>query len=131
MPHLVIQYSSNLTETIDMQALCNQLRLAMIDTGIFPEGGIRVRTFSTDHCSIADAHPDNAFADMVLRIGAGRTMDEKSNAGEAIMAAAKHHFRGLLDAPHFALSLEIIEIDKALSWKANSIHPRLNKNISE
>lgn len=131
MPHLVIQYSSNLTEVIDMQALCNQLRLAMIDTGIFPMGGIRVRALAADNYSIADAHPDNAFADMVLRIGIGRTMDEQANAGEAIMAVAKHHFRGLLDAPHFALSLEIIEIDKALSWKANSMHPRLNKNRSE
>ncbi len=127
MPHLVIQYSSNLTETIDMQALCNQLRLTMIDTGIFPIGGIRVRAFAANHCSIADTHPENAFADMVLRIGVGRTMNENANAGEAIMTAAKHHFRGLLDAPYFALSLEIIEIDKALSWKANSIHPRLEQ----
>lgn len=103
----------------------------MIETGIFPEGGIRVRAFAADYYSIADNHPDNAFADMVLRIGIGRTMDEKSNAGEAIMAVARHSFNGLLDEPHFALSLEIVEIGKALSWKANSIHPRLKHTKSK
>lgn len=131
MPHLMIQYSSNLAEAIDMQRLCEGLRLTMIDAGIFPEGGIRVRAFAADHFSIADAHPDNAFADMVLRIGVGRTQEEKSTAGEAITATARHHFRDLLDAPHFALSLEIIEIDKALSWKDNSIHPRLKQTKTQ
>ena len=31
----------------------------------------------------------------------------------------------LFETPHFALSLEIREIDPALSWKKNAIHPRL------
>jgi 5-carboxymethyl-2-hydroxymuconate isomerase len=31
----------------------------------------------------------------------------------------------LFETPHFALSLEVREIDPALSWKKNSIHLRL------
>jgi 5-carboxymethyl-2-hydroxymuconate isomerase len=31
----------------------------------------------------------------------------------------------LFATPHFALSLEIREIDPELSWKRNAIHPRL------
>jgi 5-carboxymethyl-2-hydroxymuconate isomerase len=48
--------------------------------------------YAVDNCSIADNHPDNAFADLVLRIGVGRTMDQKTNAGDAIMTMAKHQF---------------------------------------
>ncbi len=127
MPHLTLQYSRNLNEGFNMQILCEQLRLTMIDTGIFPIGGIRVRAFAADACSIADNHKNNAFADLVLRIGTGRSMEDRKKAGDAIFSTAQQFFSQLLKAPHFALSLEIIEIDPALSWKANSIHPRLKK----
>lgn len=127
MPHLTIQYSKNLNGGFDMQSLCETLRLTMIDVGIFPLGGIRVRAFAADAASIADDHPDNAFVDMVLRIGAGRSRDEKKQAGEAILATAREFFQEVLDTPHFALSLEIIEIDPLLSWKINSIHSRVKK----
>jgi 5-carboxymethyl-2-hydroxymuconate isomerase len=45
--------------------------------------------------------------------------------GEAVLDAARIHFAARLGAPHFALSLDIVENDPALSWKLNSIHPRL------
>jgi 5-carboxymethyl-2-hydroxymuconate isomerase len=86
-----------------------------------------VRAYAANASAIADAHPDNAFCDLVLRIGAGRSGDEKTQAGRALLATAQRFFQTLLDAPHFALSLEIIEIDPVLSWKINSIHPRVKK----
>lgn len=125
MPHLAIQYSANLETQTDLQALCDTLSDVMIETGLFPKGGIRVRAMACSSYAIADNHAQNGFADMVLRMGAGRSLQDRQRAGEAILAAAKTHFQGLLDQPHFALSLEIIEIDPNLSWKVNSIHPRL------
>ena len=127
MPHLIIQYSKNLDTQVDMQSLCEQLRGKMIETGIFPLGGIRVRAFAADTCAIADAHPDNAFADMMLRIGAGRSLADKKNAGDLLVETARHFFAAQLDESHFALSFEIVEIDPDLSWKINSIHPRLKQ----
>ena len=44
---------------------------------------------------------------------------------EAVFAAVSEYLAGLFETPHFALSLEIREIDPALSWKKNAIHPRL------
>jgi 5-carboxymethyl-2-hydroxymuconate isomerase len=35
------------------------------------------------------------------------------------------HFADRLAAPHFALSLDVVENDPTLSCKTNSIHPRL------
>ncbi len=128
MPHLILQYSKNLDNEFCIQVLCENLRLAMIDTGIFPLGGVRVRAFAADYAAIADAHPENAFTDMVLRMGAGRAMDEKKRAGEALLATARRFYQERLEAPHFALSLEILEIDPMLSWKINSIHPRVKQH---
>jgi 5-carboxymethyl-2-hydroxymuconate isomerase len=125
MPHLTIQYSANLLGRTDMQALCELLSRALASTGLFPLGGIRVRAFSSPDYVVADGLPENAFADLVLRIGAGRSQEEKQATGKTLMAAAEKHFAPLLASPHFALSLEIAEISSALSWKSNSIHHRL------
>ena len=65
MPHFTIEYSANLDGVVDMAALCEIVRRAAIQTGIFPPGGIRVRAVRCEHYAIADAKPDNAFLDMV------------------------------------------------------------------
>lgn len=129
MPHLRIEYSANLVEHLDIQAVCDALHQAMVDSGVFPLGGIRVRAFVAEFYSIADRHLDNAFIDLLLRIGEGRSLVDKQRAGDLVLAAAKHQLAHLLSLPHMALSLEIREISADLSWKSNSIHARLNNTL--
>jgi 5-carboxymethyl-2-hydroxymuconate isomerase len=125
MPHLTLEYSASLDGKVDMGALCTALRDAMLATGTFEIGAIRVRALRAEHYAITDLHPDNGFIDMSLRMGAGRPAAERKAAGEAIIAAAKAYLEPLLAYPHFALSLEVREIDPDLSWKLNSMHARL------
>ena len=125
MPHMAIEYSANLDGAVDMADLCALVSRTMLDTGLFELGAIRVRAFRADAYAVADRLPPNGFIDMNLRIGKGRSADEKKRAGEAIFAAVSGHLASLFATPHFALSLEIREIDAELSWKKNAIHPRL------
>ncbi|MGB3027187.1 5-carboxymethyl-2-hydroxymuconate Delta-isomerase [Paradevosia shaoguanensis] len=125
MPHFSIEYSANLDERVDMQALCALISRTVLETGLFEVGAVRVRAFRAEAYSIADALPENGFIDMSFRIGQGRTDEEKRRTGEAIFKAVGDYLAPLFDTPHFALSLEIREIDPDLSWKKNAIHPRL------
>jgi len=125
MPHMSIEYSANLDGTVDMGEFCTLIARTMRATGLFELGAIRVRAFRADAHAVADQLPENGFIDLNLRIGRGRTAEEKKRAGEEIFAAASDHLATLLATPHFALSLEIREIDAELSWKKNAIHPRL------
>ncbi|MBX5173976.1 5-carboxymethyl-2-hydroxymuconate Delta-isomerase [Rhizobium sp. NZLR1b] len=125
MPHLTIEYSANLDDRADIGALCETLRKTVLETGLFELGAVRVRALRADHYAIADQLPENAFVDLNFRIGKGRTAEEKKGTGEAIFAAAADVLGPLFETPHFALSLEIREIDAELSWKKNAIHPRL------
>lgn len=125
MPHLAIEYSANLDGRADIGALCERLLKTVLETGLYEVGAVRVRAFRADHHAIADNLPENAFVDLNFRIGKGRTPDEKKRTGEAIFAAATEALSPLFETPHFALSLEIREIDAELSWKKNAIHPRL------
>lgn len=124
MPHLTIQHSMHIA-TGPMTQLCEVLLGVMVETGLYPIGGIRVRAIACPAVAIADQHPDNAFVDMILRIGTGRSEADKKMTGDRLMACAEKFFSDKLAHPHFALSLEIIEIDPVFSWKTNSMHGRL------
>ena len=125
MPHLTIEYSANLDGKADVAVLCHSLHAAMLESGLFELGAIRVRAVRCEAYAIADLLPENAFADLHLRLGAGRSAAEKARVGEMIFAAAALHSAAFFGTPHFALSLEISEIDPVFSWKKNAIHPRL------
>ncbi|WP_137131037.1 5-carboxymethyl-2-hydroxymuconate Delta-isomerase [Rhizobium sp. FY34] len=125
MPHLTVEYSANLDGRTDLGHLCEALLETLLQTGLFEIGAIRVRALRADHFAIADRLAENGFIDLVLRIGTGRTDEEKKRTGEALFACATDVLGPLFETPHFALSLEIREIDPALSWKKNAIHPRL------
>ena len=125
MPHLSVEYSANLDGRADIAGLCERLLAAVVETGLFEVGAVRVRALRADHYAIADRLPENGFVDLNLRIGKGRSAEEKKRTGEALFAAATTALAPLLETPHFALSLEIREIDAELSWKKNAIHPRL------
>ena len=125
MPHFSIEYSSNLDGEVDVQALCDAILAEMKASGLFELGAIRVRAIRCDAYAIADSLPKNAFIDMNLRMGTGRSTTDRERVGAAIFDAATNYLAPLLAEPHFALSFEIREIDPALSWKRNAMHPRL------
>ena len=125
MPHLTIEYSANLDASGDLPGLCQALRTALRSSGVFEEGAVRVRALPCPHYAIADLAAQNAFAALTLRIGAGRSAEDKRRLGAAVMASAKAHFAPQLAEPHFALTLDIVENNPDFSWKANSIHSRL------
>ncbi|MGM5058385.1 5-carboxymethyl-2-hydroxymuconate Delta-isomerase [Rhizobium sp. 814_E9_N1_1] len=130
MPHFTMDYSANLDRTVDFDALCRVVHAEILKTGLFEVGAVRVRAIRCEAYAIADLLTENAFIDMSFRIGKGRSEDDKRRTGEAIFHAVTQHLDTLFQTPHFALTLEIREIDPALSWKKNAIHPRLRKTNS-
>ncbi|WP_102223048.1 5-carboxymethyl-2-hydroxymuconate Delta-isomerase [Acidimangrovimonas sediminis] len=125
MPHLHIEYSPGLAARADIGDLCRAVHGAMVTSGIFPLAGIRVRAFAADHWIVADGIAENDFVAMTLSVGVGRSKPALYEAGAAIFAAARRALAGPLATEHFALSLEIREIDPELSWKDTPIHTRL------
>jgi 5-carboxymethyl-2-hydroxymuconate isomerase len=125
VPHLTIEYSANLETSADIAALCRALHSALMASGLIEIGAPRVRAVRCDAYAIADLAPENAFADMVLRMGAGRSEGDRKALGDRLMAAATEVLAMPLQSPHFALSLEIVEIGAGMSWKRNTMHARL------
>ncbi len=126
MPHLRFDHSPGLDQLVDLAAFAQYMRAAMVDTGLFPLGGIRVRGHAADVHAVADGAPHWHWLDMELRIGQGRPDADRARATEQLYAAARAWLEPRLGTQPFALGLEIREIDPRFSAKAwNTIHSAL------
>jgi 5-carboxymethyl-2-hydroxymuconate isomerase len=125
MPHFTIEYSANLDARVDMGKVVEVVRKAAIETRIFPLGGIRVRAVKCEHYAIADGNPHLGFLDMVLRLGEGRDLATRRQAGEHIFKALSAYLDPVFAETKFALSFDMQINDKDTSWKRNNIHDAL------
>src|SRR5437879_2891344 len=107
MPHLVVEYSSNIRGRIAPEALVECVHQAALRTGVFPVGGTRTRAAERSCYRIADGHPDNAFVHVVLRIARGRDLETRRRAGNEVFDALCSHLDGLFRASPLGISLEI------------------------
>ncbi|MEO0378994.1 MAG: 5-carboxymethyl-2-hydroxymuconate isomerase [Pseudomonadota bacterium] len=129
MPHIILEYSANLEEKLDMAALCVALKDAAAATGVFPPAGVRVRAHKADHVVIADGDPDHGFIDITIRLAAGRDAAAKTHATDAVFEAARAFTAALMASSPFMLSLELREIDPEFSRKVSSIRDYLPSDM--
>lgn len=126
MPHLRFDHSPDLGQIVDLAGFAQHMRAAMVETGLFPPGGIRVRGHAAGVQAVADGAPHWHWLDMELRIGAGRPEGDRARAVESLYAAAQAYLEPFVGTRPFALSMELREIDPRFSAKGwNTIHTAL------
>lgn len=125
MPHIRVEYSANLEAHADIAALCEALRVAGLETGIFPLAGIRVRAARCDAYAIADGDLANIFVDISIRLRGGRPQEAKEAATAHVFAAARAFLTPVIESQPIMLSLEMRDIDPALSPKLNTVRDHL------
>ena len=125
MPHLIIEYSANIEEAIELDGLITELHETAVDTGVFPLGGIRTRAARREAYRIADGDPENGFVFLTVRYGAGRELATLQAAGQRIFDVLCRRLEALYKRIPLSLGMEMQEIDPNLSFKKNNIHERL------
>lgn len=131
MPHLNIEYSANLEEVLDVQALVDRIHETALETGIFPLGGVRTRAEARKYYRIANGDPRAGYIHMLVRIGSGRDFDVRRAAGEKIFAALCDFTDELYRSRPLALSFELHEIPPDMAWRKNNLHELLKKEATE
>lgn len=130
MAHFMIDYSPNMQERLDMAALCRVVRDAAIETGVFPIAGIRVRAVKVDHFAMANDDPHHGFIDMSVRLREGRSDEAKQAAATHIFNALETFCAEALATTSMMLSMEMRDIDAALSPKTSSIRRHLPGDLA-
>jgi 5-carboxymethyl-2-hydroxymuconate isomerase len=130
MAHAIVEWTSNLEGDADIRGLLELIAAAMRDSGgVFPWGGIRVRAIKLDDYVIADGKADDAFINITVKMGAGRSAEFKRDFFNGLFEQVKTHFAGLYARRYLALSMYVEEADEAGSFKHNNLHTRFRKDI--
>ncbi|EEW0910502.1 5-carboxymethyl-2-hydroxymuconate Delta-isomerase [Escherichia coli] len=122
MPHFIVECTENIREEARLPELFASVNTALAATGIFPLGGIRSRAHWIDTWQMADGKHDYAFVHMTLKIGSGRSLESRQQAGEMLFELIKTHFAALMESRLLALSFEIEELHPTLNFKQNNVH---------
>ena len=129
MPHFIVEYTSNIRAEAGIpQLLAKANEILIAQGGLFPIGGIRSRAIELQDYCIADGQPDYAFVHCNLKIGAGRTDEEKKKVCTDLFDVIKDHLADVFSKRYLALSLELNEFSEAGTYKHNNIHARFKKN---
>ena len=131
MPHQIIEYSANLDEHLDIDALVRVLHETAAEIDALPIGGLRTRAVARTHYRIADGHSDNAFINVMLRIAPGRPFDVRKTAGEKLFGALCEFLEPTYQSSPLAISYEIQEIDAELRWKQNNLRDYIARRKEE
>lgn len=125
MPHLIVEYSTNLEKRISVRDLLKHVHEAALASGVFKIGGIRTRAAPRDLYIVADGDPDNAFIHVEGRIGKGRDSETRKRLAEALLEVLREQTKSVFATSGLGLTVEIRELDDAASVKLNNLHERL------
>ena len=130
MPHQIIEYSANLSQSLDIDGLVLALHRAAAQHEALPVSGLRTRAHPVDQYQIADEHPDNGFIAVYLRIGAGRSEALRKEIGMALYDVLVGYTETLFNKAPLALSYEVQEINPTTRWNHNNLAAFLSERSS-
>jgi 5-carboxymethyl-2-hydroxymuconate isomerase len=122
MPHIIVEYSANLDDQIDIQKLIEAVHQAALRTGVFEVAAVRTRAERRDYYVIADGHEDNAFVAISARVAPGRSRETRQRLGQEIFDAACEYLEKVYERTPLAISLEVQEIDNTAAFRKNNLH---------
>ena len=76
MPHVIVEYSDNLSDSVDLEALADNLHEVALASGLMDLAAMRTRFAPRHIYRIADRHPDNSFMHIVARLREGRDKND-------------------------------------------------------
>jgi len=117
MPHILVEYSSNLAPQVEVTRLIGALHGAVAESGLFELAAVRTRALPRDVYLIADGAPENVFVHVIARIRAGRSVENRKSLGETLLSEAKSALSALPPSTPIALSVEVQEIDPEMLFR--------------
>jgi 5-carboxymethyl-2-hydroxymuconate isomerase len=131
MPHITIEYTSNLDRDLNVPELIDTLHASAAAIEAFPLAGLRTRAVRLEHFRFADGDPDNAFVHVTVRIAHGRSASVRAAAGEQLFGALCGCLQVLMDARPLALSLDLQEMDEGASYKHGNIREHMARRQAD
>lgn len=110
MPHLTLEYSSNIIEQDNFTFLfqqCHKLLAEKLPTEL---ASCKSRAFECKTFLVGDGHVSNAFIHVDLKVMPGRTQDNLQNIGQNLMELFTNHFLHSMKKLNLQITLEVSDL---------------------
>lgn len=125
MPHLKLEYTSNISHQINFNELFLELHRVLVDYADVDYKNCKSRAIKLDDFVIGKNEDENAFVHLELKFLEGRTDQKKREIGWDIMKILEDFYHPCFVTHNFQISLEIIDILNVNYFKI----PNHNKNL--
>jgi len=123
MPHIIAEYSANLEDCLDVQALVDDLHRAAIDSKVAEPVAVRTRAERREYFRVADGNPANGFVHITARLRIGRPEEKLTALGQALLTVADQRLADVYPTHPIGLTVEIHEIDD-MTFRRNTLRER-------
>lgn len=120
MPHLKLEYSTNIKETIDVKKLFPPCHEALVDTIKADISNCQSSVTSRDMFYIGLGGSKEAFIQLEILIKEGRSAAVIQEAGQRILKLLEKYFARSLKELNVQLSVHIAELSSANYFKIES-----------
>lgn len=121
MPYISIEYTANLSDSIEPQALADAVYQGALACNTFPVTGIRVFCRVTDAYVVAHGDRDEGFVQIQAKIAPGRSDELKRQIAETLLAAAAQALESAYAKRPLGLQLEVSEFNDALTVRKTTL----------
>lgn len=115
MPHIDIEYSSNLEQVVDAARLLDVVHQTTLDSGAFPRWGVRTFAKVVERFRIGEGERDSGFIRIIVRISPGRDLATRQTLARTLFEAVCGPLEQLFEAHRLGFQLEIQEFEAAMS----------------
>ena len=123
MPHVVLEYSANVIETVDHVALFRELHHAVLDLQAFPQSDIKSRAMRCSDFFMGDGNPQDAFVHLRFSLLAGRDISVRQRLVQTCVRVLTTYFAQSMAQLNCQVTVEVREMDRATyaKFKADSV----------
>lgn len=117
MPHVIVEFSRNVADQLDLGATVNSLHRSLCDTGVLPVGAIKTRAIVHEHFAIGADGNGSAlgFATAIVRIQPGWPLESEQlvarTAFDTLCEAV-----GSVDGVSVSVSVDVQHIHREASF---------------
>lgn len=112
MPHIIVEYSSNLLDTLEPSTLLPRLHATLAELGEFKLQEIKSRLCRLSDYHVGDGANDRSFVHVTLAILAGRSLEVRQIAGRRLAEVVAEFCPHSRSNQQCGISVEVREMQR-------------------
>lgn len=113
MPHMTLEYSTNVATGIDNERLFNALHMQLAEVGELRVQDFKSRIFKVDTFHIGLGNDNASFVRLNIETFFGKSAQQKKDLSQVALQVLSEHFQEALIRGNCDIAVQITELERA------------------